>query len=100
MFDLILMSLNSLLIGVRSRAAMQAEIIALRHQLTCCNELKIQSGSSSIAAIDACGYGCQTVVGLAFLPDDCQNRNCDPLASSRILEVFVIDQAEKPHRKS
>ena len=28
------MSLDSLLIGCRSRAAMQAEIIALRHQLT------------------------------------------------------------------
>jgi hypothetical protein len=34
MFDLILMSLDSLLIGFRSRSAMQAEIIALRHQLT------------------------------------------------------------------
>jgi putative transposase len=34
MFDLILMSLVSLLSGFRSRAAMQAEIIALRHQLT------------------------------------------------------------------
>jgi len=34
MFDLILMSLNSLLINLRSRAEMQAEIIALRHQLT------------------------------------------------------------------
>src|SRR5262245_37830601 len=33
MFDLILMFLNSLLIGIRSRAAMQVEIIALRHQL-------------------------------------------------------------------
>jgi hypothetical protein len=34
MFELILMSLVSLLSGFRSRAAMQAEIIALRHQLT------------------------------------------------------------------
>src|SRR5262245_64624147 len=34
MFDLLLMLLNSLLTSVRSRAAMQAEIIALRHQLT------------------------------------------------------------------
>src|SRR3989454_9813975 len=34
MLDLILMSLNFLLPGFRSRAAMQTEIIALRHQLT------------------------------------------------------------------
>jgi len=34
MFDLILMLINSLLTSVRSRAAMQAEITALRHQLT------------------------------------------------------------------
>src|SRR5262245_35366023 len=34
MFDLILMTLNSLLVGLRGQAAMQAEIIALRHQLT------------------------------------------------------------------
>jgi putative transposase len=33
MLDLILMLLNSLFIGLRRRAAMQAEIIALRHQL-------------------------------------------------------------------
>ena len=32
--DLIFMMLNSLLIGLRGQAAMQAEIIALRHQLT------------------------------------------------------------------
>ena len=34
MLDLILMLLNSLLVGFRGQAAMQAEIIALRHQLT------------------------------------------------------------------
>src|SRR6266850_3817598 len=34
MFDLILMFLNSLLIGFRGQPALQAEIIALRHQLT------------------------------------------------------------------
>ena len=34
MLDLILMSLSSLVIGLRSQAVMQAEIIALRHQLT------------------------------------------------------------------
>jgi hypothetical protein len=33
-FDLILMMLNSLLVGLRGQAAMQADIIALRHQLT------------------------------------------------------------------
>src|SRR5215472_2743853 len=33
MFDLILMMLNSVLVGLRGRAGMQAEIIALRHQL-------------------------------------------------------------------
>ena len=33
MFDLILMFLNSLFVGFRSQAALQAEIIALRHQL-------------------------------------------------------------------
>jgi transposase InsO family protein len=33
MLDLIFMLVNSLLIGLRSRGAMQAEIIALRHQL-------------------------------------------------------------------
>jgi hypothetical protein len=32
--DLILTALNSLFTGLRGRAAMQAEIIALRHQLT------------------------------------------------------------------
>ncbi|HMF00656.1 MAG TPA: hypothetical protein VKK06_12285, partial [Terriglobia bacterium] len=31
--NLILMMLNSLLVGLRSQAAMQAEIIALRHQV-------------------------------------------------------------------
>ena len=34
MLDLKYMMLNSLLIGLRGQAAMQAEIIALRHQLT------------------------------------------------------------------
>jgi hypothetical protein len=34
MLDLILKLLSSLFIGLRRRAAMQAEIIALRHQLT------------------------------------------------------------------
>src|SRR5262250_2326758 len=34
MLDLILMTLNSLHTGLRGQAAMQAEIIALRHQLT------------------------------------------------------------------
>jgi hypothetical protein len=34
MFDLVLMTVNSLLVGLRGQAAMQAEIIALRHQLT------------------------------------------------------------------
>jgi hypothetical protein len=33
MLELILMFLNSLLVGFRRRAALQAEIIALRHQL-------------------------------------------------------------------
>src|SRR5436309_13666384 len=32
MVDIILMLLNPLLVGFRSRAAMQAEILALRHQ--------------------------------------------------------------------
>ncbi|HYR44381.1 MAG TPA: integrase core domain-containing protein [Terriglobia bacterium] len=34
MFDLILMFLNSLLVGFRGQATLRAEIIALRHQLT------------------------------------------------------------------
>jgi putative transposase len=34
MFDVVLMFLNSLLVGFRSRAALLAEIVALRHQLT------------------------------------------------------------------
>jgi putative transposase len=34
MSDVVLMFLNSLLVGFRSRAALLAEIIALRHQLT------------------------------------------------------------------
>ena len=34
MFDLLLMFLNALLVGLRGQAALQAEIIALRHQLT------------------------------------------------------------------
>ena len=33
MLDLILMFVNSLLVGFRSQAALQAEIVALRHQL-------------------------------------------------------------------
>jgi hypothetical protein len=32
--DLILIVLNSLLVGLRGQATMQGEIIALRHQLT------------------------------------------------------------------
>jgi hypothetical protein len=34
MFDLIFIFLNSLLVGFRGQTALQAEIIALRHQLT------------------------------------------------------------------
>ena len=34
MLDLIVMMFSALLVGLRGQAAMQAEIIALRHQLT------------------------------------------------------------------
>jgi len=34
MFDVILVFLHSLLVGFRTQAALQTEILALRHQLT------------------------------------------------------------------
>jgi hypothetical protein len=37
------MMLNSLLVGLRGQAAMQAEIIALRHQLIVPNEVKFSA---------------------------------------------------------
>ena len=42
MFDLTLMMLNSLLVGLRGQAAVQAEIIALRHQLTVRTRVRIE----------------------------------------------------------
>jgi len=52
-----LMMLNSLLIGLRGQAAMQAEIIALRHQLTVFQRTQKQSGSCSMASTVAYGSG-------------------------------------------
>jgi len=66
MLDLILMLLNSLLVGFRSRVAMQAEIIALRHQLTVLR--RNQSGSLSIAAIVSCGLGSHDRGRVGVLP--------------------------------
>jgi hypothetical protein len=66
MLDLILMLLNSLLVGFRSRVAMQAEIIALRHQLTVLQ--RNQSGSLSIAAIVSFGLGSHDCGRVGVLP--------------------------------
>jgi hypothetical protein len=50
------MTLNSLLTGLRGQAAMQSEIIALRHQLTVLQRTQNPKSSSSNHATDACGF--------------------------------------------
>ena len=58
MLDLLLTFLNALLVGLRGQAALQAEIIALRHQLTVLQRNQKPQRLSSIAPIDAFGCGC------------------------------------------
>ena len=70
MLDIILMMINSLLIGLRGQVAMQAEIIALRHQLTVFQRTQ-KPKRIMLKGIDRClwVWAIAIVVGLAFRAD-------------------------------
>jgi hypothetical protein len=52
------MMLSCLFVGLRNQAAVQAEIIALRHQLIMLQQAQESKRPGLIALIAACGYGC------------------------------------------
>src|SRR5262249_51310786 len=73
------MLLSSLLIGLRSQAVMQAEIIALRHQLTV-----LQRNQPKRLVLNRAlpvGLVVTVVVGLALLSNHREARNRNPLVS-------------------
>jgi hypothetical protein len=55
--NLILMMLSSLLAALRTQAAIQAEILALRHQLIVLQRTQRRSVSFSAQPIDGYGFG-------------------------------------------
>jgi len=67
--DLILLLLNSLLTGLRGQAALQTEIIALRHQLTVLQRTHKPERIALNARPLPVGLVVTIVVGLAFRSD-------------------------------
>ena len=69
MLDLILMTLSSLLSGLRGQAALQAENIALRHQLTVLQRTHYKATSPQTRRPMSVGLVVAVVVGMAFCPN-------------------------------
>src|SRR5215471_21166909 len=77
------MLLGSLIAGLRGQAALQAENIALRHQLTV---LQHTSDQSSNQATDVCGFGCRGCGRYGVLP---YSSSCLKPSSAGIVKDFV-----------
>jgi len=56
MLDLIFVLFSAVFRSFRNQAAIQAEIIALRHHWSCFNEPNRRNGSSCTASTDAFGF--------------------------------------------
>ena len=67
--DLILLTLGSLLTGLRGQAALQAENIALRHQLTVLQRAQTTKATNpQTTGLMSVGLVVALVVGMAFSP--------------------------------
>src|SRR5262249_22642295 len=101
MANVILMLLRSLLTGFRSQAVMQAEIIALRHQLIVLQRTqktkRLILGSGRSLSL---GLALTLVVALALCPDHCQTGNRHRLASSGISVVLDLEDSPRLIRTS
>src|SRR5215472_1545219 len=97
MLDLIFITLSSLLSGLRGQAALQAENIALRHQVTVLNEPR-QATSPQTRRPLSVGLVVAAVVGMAFCPDHRHAGNRHRLASSRISFVLDLEDSTRKGR--
>ena len=68
MLDLILIALRSLLSGLRGQAALQAENIALRHQVTVLQRTHAKRPALKQVTMSV-GLVVAVVVGMVFCPD-------------------------------
>ena len=72
MLDFLLMLFTSLLVGFRTRTAMQAEIIALRHQVTAATNPETKAARPQTVRPIPLGLAVTAMVGLAFRSNDRQ----------------------------
>ena len=95
MFDLILMFLNSLFVGFRSQAALQAEIIALRHQLIVLQRTQKPAAHPQSRRSMPLGVAVTSLVGLAFFSLLGQAGNRDRMASPGLPLVLVMEDSSR-----
>jgi hypothetical protein len=98
--NLILMMLGSLLRSLRTHAAMQAEILALRHQLIVLQRTQNKRLVLYPAGSVVLGLALTAVAWLAFRAYNRQPRNRSELAPSRLPLVLDVEGPSWPYRTS
>ena len=84
----------------RTRAALQIEILALRHQLTGPAEIPTRPGATDFRRPAVLGGTLPFLVAMAHGAADRETRNGDRLASTRIPLVLAVEESAGRTRKA
>ena len=100
MFTLFFSAIFSIRSWLRSRAALQVEILALRHPANGPEEIAARPASSELRGPTALGWALPPLVAVALGAADCKARNGDLLASKRVPLVLAMEESAGRTKKA